>query len=75
MANSYGNFSTESEAIAFVESMGFTPSKVSPGLWRKPEMTGGNLMEAPRETIALVRIVRRFVRPEYGSDYFQYEFL
>ena len=75
MGNRFGNYVSKQAAIDAIESEGFTPSAVNVDIWRKASVTGGNLIEAPRDCIALVRIVHVPVNPEYGADYYQHEYL
>lgn len=75
MGNRFGNYASEQAAIDAIELEGFAPSTISAGIWRKASMTGGNLIEAPRDCIALVKIVHIPVNPEYGADYYQHEYL
>jgi hypothetical protein len=75
MGNKTGNYPTERAAVAAIEADGFAPSTNQPGIWVKPSTTGGSLMEAPRPCLALVRISRAVVLPEYGADYFQLDWI
>jgi hypothetical protein len=76
MGNKFGNYASEQEAIAAIEAEGFTPSLVNPGVWRKESQTQGNLIEAPRDCLALVKIHRYRVDGKYspnGQEYFIYQ--
>ena len=70
MGNYTNVYESEAEALDHIRSMGFTPSEVTPGWWRKPSMAQGSLSEAPRLCVALVQPHFHRVSPQYGGQHY-----
>ena len=71
LANSFSN---ETAAIAALIAEGFKDN--GRGYFTKKSRTGGNLMEGPRDCIAIVEIVHNRVDPEWNApDFFTLRFL
>lgn len=76
MANAFGNYISKTAAEADILALGFKPSATTPGVYWQRSATVGNLYEAPRETTALARVVKRPIAAQYGGGaFYQIEYL
>lgn len=70
MGNKFGNFANEQTAIEAIKAKGFTLS--ASGNYTKADRTGGNLIEAPRNCIAIVEITSYRVDGKWAADGLDY---
>ncbi len=74
MGNRFGNYPSQEAVEADLIAEGFKPR--GNGIFAKREMSGGNLIEAPRPMVALAKACFCRVDPKWNApDYWQLEFL